>query len=266
MISREINCKSLMNKSMIGDYCINPYVGCRHACSYCYAESITKRFSSHKEPWGEFVDVKINALDVLKKELLRKKKGLVYISSLTDAYQPSEKKHQLTRKILQLLLKFQFPISIQTKSSLVTRDIDLIKQFDEVEIGFTITGLDDEVRKNFEPNSSSVKEKLEAIKKLKENGIKVYVFFGPILPYLSDKNLERFFQVMKELKVDYLMIDKMNLKHEVWKKLESFLNKKYPELVPKWKDALFKKDYYESLRRKIKKLCEEYKLRCDFCY
>jgi DNA repair photolyase len=126
--------------------------------------------------------------------------------------------------------------------------------------------LDDEVRKEFEPNSSPVKEKLEAIKKLKENGIEVYVFFGPMLPYISDKNLEKFFQTMKELKVDYLMIDSLNLKSGIWKKLEIFLTKKYPELVPKWKDALTKKDYYEELKIKIKKLCKENKLRCDFCY
>ena len=198
MIVSEIKCRSLMNKSAILDYCINPYVGCAHACKYCYAESITRRFRFHKEVWGDFVDVKINALEILRKEIRRKNKGAVYISSLTDAYQPLEKKYGLTRKILGVLLKFQFPICIQTKSSLVTRDLDLLKKFDECEVGFTITTLDDDIRKDFEPNSSSVKEKLEAIKKLKDEGIRVYVFFGPVLPYLSDKNLEGFIKTMKE--------------------------------------------------------------------
>ena len=266
MIVKEINCKSLLNTSKILDYCINPYVGCGHGCKYCYAESITRRFSSHKERWGEFVDAKVNALEVLKKELPRKVKGGIFISSLTDAYQPVEKKYELTRKILEALLKFQFPICIQTKSSLVARDMDLLKKFDEPEVGFTITTLDDSVRRNFEPFSSPVKEKLEAIKLLKENGIKVYVFFGPMLPSLSDNNLDEFFHTMGELKVDEIMIDRLNIKPGVWPKLEKVLIEKYSELVPKWKDVLSNKEYYENLKEKIKELCKKNNLEYNFCY
>jgi DNA repair photolyase len=148
----------------------------------------------------------------------------------------------------------------------VARDTDLIKKFDDRKVGFTITTLDDDVRKNFEPSSSSVKEKLEAIKQLKENGIKVYVFFGPMLPYLSDNNLDEFFQTMRELKIDEVMIDRLNIKAGVLPKLEKVLVEKYPELASKWKDALSNKAYYENLKKEIEGLCRKNNLECNFCY
>jgi len=267
MIVREIECRSLLNESKLADYCINPYVGCAHACRYCYADSITRRFSEHEEPWGEFVDVKINAPEILRRDVRKKKRGKVFISSLTDAYNPLEKKYQLTRKCLEILLKYQFPITIQTKSSLVLRDLDLIKQFKNREIGFTVTSLDEEVRKHFEPNSSSVQEKLDVIKVLKENGIKVYVFFGPILPYLSDKNLEEYFETMAKLKVDEILVDKLNLKPGVWESVSVVLKKNYPNLVEKWREILYSKNnYYEESKEKIGRICEGKKLKCIFCY
>ena len=98
MLTNEIRCKSLLNSSQLAEYCINPYVGCQHACVYCYANPITNRFSKHSESWGKFVDVKINAPEVLKKEISSKKKGQVFISSLTDAYQSIEKKYETDEK------------------------------------------------------------------------------------------------------------------------------------------------------------------------
>ncbi|MEM5772849.1 MAG: radical SAM protein [Candidatus Aenigmatarchaeota archaeon] len=267
MIVKEIKCKSLLNESQLADYCINCYIGCEHGCKYCYADSITKRFSLHKEPWGEFVDVKINAPEILRKEILKKKKGKVFLSSLTDPYQPLEKKYQLTRKCLEILLKHQFPIIIQTKSALILRDLDLLKKFKNCEVGFTITTLDEEIRKKFEPNSSSVEEKLEAIKALKENGIFVYVFFGPILPYLSDKDLEEYFEKMVKLKVDEVWVDKLNLKPGVWDSISKVLEENYPELLEKWGEILFSKNnYWKELKEKIRKICEEKKFKCVFCY
>lgn len=267
MIVREINCKSLLNESKLADYCINCYVGCEHACKYCYADSITRRFSQHTNPWGKFVDVKVNAPEVLKTEIGRKKKGSVFLSSLTDPYQPLEKKYQLTRRCLEILLEHQFPIVIQTKSSLVLRNLDLIKQFKDREVGFTLTSLDEEVRKDFEPCSSTVEEKLEAIRILKENGIKVYVFFGPVLPYLSDKNLEEFFETMEKLKVDEVLVDRLNLKPNIWNSLSSVLEENYPELVEKWREILFSKnDYYKQLKERIEKICREKKVKCVFCF
>jgi DNA repair photolyase len=267
MIVREIRCKSLLNESQLADYCINPYVGCEHACKYCYASYLTKKFTQHSEPWGEFVDVKINAPQILRKEVLKKKRGKVFLSSLTDPYQPLEKKYQLTRKCLEVLLKHQFPIIIQTKSSLVLRDLDLLKKFKDCEVGFTITTLDESVRKIFEPNSSSVQEKVEAIKTLRENGVKVYVFLGPILPCLSDKDLEGYFEIMGKLKVDGVWVDKLNLKPGVWESLSPVLEKNYPELLEKWEKILFSRNnYWQEVKNKIEQICKEKKVECVFCF
>lgn len=108
MITTEVRCKSLLNPSKLAVYCVNPYVGCQHACSYCYANPITRRFSRHPEAWGEFVDIKVNAPEVLRNEIPKKTKGQVFVSSLTDAYQPLEKKYELTRKLLEILLENSF--------------------------------------------------------------------------------------------------------------------------------------------------------------
>jgi DNA repair photolyase len=267
MVTNEIRCKSLLNPSKLAVYCINPYVGCQHGCTYCYANPITRRFSRHSEPWGEFIDVKINAPEILKKEISAKKKGQVFVSSLTDAYQPIERKYELTRKLLEILLEKQFPVCIQTKSSLVTRDIDLLKKFNEKEVGFTITTLDDSVRKNFEPFSSPVKERLEALRLLHENGISTYMFVGPILPYLTEKDLEEIVRTAFELKVDYIWFDKLNLKPGVWENMQKVLEKSYPELLPRWKEVFFSKsDYYDKLKERIIQLCKKNNVQCRLCY
>ncbi|RLC65761.1 MAG: radical SAM protein, partial [Chloroflexi bacterium] len=106
-----------------------------------------RRYSGHKEPWGEFVDVKINAPELLKKQLERAKKGIVWISSVCDPYQSLEAKYKLTRRCLKELLMKQFPVNIQTKSKLVLRDLDLLLQFEEIEVGFTITTDDERIAK-----------------------------------------------------------------------------------------------------------------------
>jgi len=267
MLVKEVECKSVLNKSALADYCINPYIGCQHACKYCYAESYTRRFSRHMETWGDFVDVKVNAPAVLAREVKRKPKGTVYISSLTDAYQPLERKYELTRKLLEILLQHQFPISIQTKSALVLRDLDLIRKFHEREVGFTITTLNDNIRASFEPTSSSVKEKLQAIKELKENGVQTFVFFGPILPYLSDQNIEQYFHQIASAGVDYIYVDKLNLKPGLWDKLERHLQKDFPQLHEKWKTILLgKKDYYAKLKVQISSMCKRLELECKFCF
>jgi len=267
MIVREVECKSLLNKSALADYCINPYIGCQHACKYCYAESYTRRFTKHTETWGDFVDVKINAPTVLAREMKRKIPGRVYISSLTDAYQPLERKYELTRKLLEILLKHQFPISIQTKSALVLRDLDLIRRFQEREVGFTITSLNDDVRKSFEPFSSSPEEKLVAIKELKDNGVRTYVFFGPVLPYISDQNMEQYFQQISAAGVDYVLVDKLNLKPGLWASLEKYLTNEFPQLEENWKDTLLgKNDYYQNLKTQIGSIGKALKLECKFCF
>ena len=145
---KEITAKSILSKSQVSDYALNPYVGCSHACVYCYAKFM-KRFTGHREAWGEFVDVKIYAPELLAREVTKKKAGRVWISGVCDPYQPLERKYKLTRRCLEVLVEHGWPITIQTKSLLVLRDIDILKKAADVEVGFTITTTDERMRKSF---------------------------------------------------------------------------------------------------------------------
>ncbi len=262
----EIKVRSILSKSYLADYCINPFVGCQHACIYCYASYYTKKYTSHREKWGEFVDVKINAPEILLKQVVRKKKGSVYLSSLTDPYQPLEAKYKITRKLLEILLRYNWPVCIQTKSSLILRDLDLLKKFEDVEVGFTIITLEEEVRKKFEPKASSVEKRIKALKILKENNISTFTFVGPILPYISDKenNLEELILKVKSFS-DRIFIDKLNLKPGLWEILKNFLEENYPELLPKWKEILLKNsDYYARIKKELKAKFKD--INFIFCY
>jgi DNA repair photolyase len=202
---KEIQAKSVLNKSKIFDYCINPYTGCQIGCPYCYARLFMRRYSGHNEAWGEFVDIKINATEILKNQLERARKGTVWISSVCDPYQPLEKKFRLTRRCLLELLERQFPINLQTKSALIVRDLDLLMQFEEAEVGFTITTDDEKVARLFEPKASSVQGRIEALETIHSQGVQTFVFIGPILPGNPSK-------LVQELagKVDRVYIDRMN--------------------------------------------------------
>jgi len=202
---KEVKAKSILNRSKIFDYCLNPYTGCQLKCVYCYARLFMRRYSGHKEAWGEFVDVKINAPEVLRKQLEKAKRGTVWTSSVCDPYQPLEAKYALTRQCLRELADKQFPVNIQTKSDLVLRDLDLFLEFEEIEVGFTITTDDERMAKLFEPGASTVDERLKALEKIHSNGIKTFVFIGPILPGNPEKFIKRL-----EGKADKILIDRMN--------------------------------------------------------
>jgi DNA repair photolyase len=205
-IVEEIKVRSVLSKTGIPGrkYCINPYVGCAHGCKYCYA-TFMKRFTGHIEPWGSFVDIKINASEVLRRELKRAERGSIILSSVTDPYQPLEAKYILTRKCLEVLALYQFPLDILTKSPLVLRDVDIISRLKNVEIGLTITTDNDRVRKVFEPNAPSIQARIEALRKLHKVGVKTYAFIGPILPMNPEF-------LAKQIKpyVGSIIIDRMN--------------------------------------------------------
>jgi len=269
-VIREILCKSVLSKSGISsvDYAVNPYVGCQHGCVYCYARFM-KRFTGHREEWGEFVDVRVNASQVLSRELSKTVKGLVMLSSVTDPYQPLEKKYELTRKCLQKLLIHQFPITILTKSSLVMRDLDILTKFSNREVGFTITTIVDDDRKKFEPYSSPVEERLAALKELHEKGVSTYIFLGPILPHITDKseNLQNMIKNFAKANVDCVVVDRLNMRWGVWPSIVRLLNRNYPDLMPKYKHIFWSKnDYFEHVKFQILKLCNEYRIKCELCY
>ena len=206
LIVNEITVKSILSKSGIpgADYCINPYIGCSHKCKYCYA-SFMKKYTGHTELWGSFVDAKINAPEVLRRQLKRAAKGNIIISSVTDPYQPLEGNYKLTRRCLEELLPYQFPVDILTKSPLVLRDIDIFKKFNKLEVGITITTDDERIRKVFEPEAPSLEARINTLKRLHERGLKTYAFIGPVLPMNPEVLCERIIR-----SVDYVFIDRMN--------------------------------------------------------
>jgi DNA repair photolyase len=205
MIVKEIHAKSILNKSKIFDYCLNPYTGCQTNCRYCYARLFMRRYSGHTEPWGEFVDVKVNAPALLRKQLEKAKKGTVWISSVCDPYQPLEAKYKLTRQCLKELLEKQFPVNVQTKSKLALRDMDLFVQFEVIDVGFTIATDDEKVARLFEPMASSIKDRIDALERLHDAGIRTFAFIGPLLPGNPEKLVGEL-----EGKVAYVYIDRMN--------------------------------------------------------
>ncbi len=193
---REIEAKHILTRSKLrGDgYTINPYVGCQHACVYCYA-CFMKRLTNHDEPWGEFVDVKINAAELFMQDFRRVKDGEgAFIGSVTDAYHPLEIKYELTRKILQKivaerkssLIPKEFSVSILTKSDLVLRDIDLLKQIPDAEVGFSVSMPNERARRLFEPGAKPVERRFAALKTLREEGIATFAFIAPIMPGITD--------------------------------------------------------------------------------
>ena len=202
---KEVEAKGILNKSKICDYCVNCYTGCEHKCTYCYASLFMRRYSGHVEPWGEFVDVKINAPEVLQKQVRRAKKGVVWLSSVCDAYQPLEAKYRLTHRCLEILAEAEFPVQVQSKSVLLLRDIDVFKRFKDIEVGFSIATDDDKVGRLFEPGASLISERLAALAELKKAGIRTFVFAGPLLP----GNPEALAFAL-DGKVDRVLIDRMN--------------------------------------------------------
>ncbi len=208
---REISSKSILTKTGIGgyDFCINPYVGCAHGCTYCYA-SFMKRFTGHPEPWGEFVDVKINAPQVLSKQLKRARKGSVLIGTVTDPYQPLEKAYRVTRACLKILLEQQMPVQILTRSPLCARDIDLFRGFHDIEVGLSITTDNEDTRQLFEPNSPSIASRIAALRKIHDGGVKTYAFIGPILPL----NPEHIIDIITGI-ADSVLIDRLNYPKKV---------------------------------------------------
>jgi len=237
LIIREIKAKSVLTSSGIPgvDYCVNPYVGCSHGCRYCYA-TFMKRYTGHTEAWGSFVDVKINAPEILQKQLKRAKIGRVMISSVTDAYQPIESKYKLTRQCLEILLQSQFPVDILTKSPLVLRDTDLIKKFKDIEVGITITTNDEKISRVFEPNAPSIMARIRTLRALHDKGINTYAFIGPVLPMNPEALSEKI-----RPHVDSIIIDRMNYTSKTFK-IYQRMN------LSKWLD----KDFIDDIIQRLK--------------
>lgn len=209
LIVKEIQAKSILSVSKVYPYVINPYTGCQHACSYCYARFM-KRVTGHREPWGEFVDVKINAADLLRVEINKKKRGRVWVSGVCDPYQPLEAKYKLTGQCLEIMAQNNWPVIIQTRSPLVLRDIDIIKDAQDFEVGLSVTTADDGIRRLFEPHAPPINDRIKALDELHKAGIRTYAMIAPMLP-----GAEGLAELLKG-KIDYTLIDRMNYHYADW--------------------------------------------------
>ena len=263
-----IQVKSILNKSKFGGYTLNPYIGCPHGCVYCYNQHFISKIRPN-EKWGDFLEVKLNAPEILEKEIsgkYAKQKDEVFFSTITDPYNPLEKQHQLTRQCLEVLFRNKWPVEILTKSDLILRDLNLFKQFrNQIKIGLTITTLDWRAQQIFEPGASLVEKRIEALKKLKKVSLKTYAFIGPILPYFT--NLKQIFEVLKD-KVDKIWFDTLNTKKENWQGLERVLKLHYPRFLPEYKKIFFqnRQEYENQLKEEIDFLAKYFKIPVKICF
>ena len=209
-IVRETVCKTILNRSGLSDYSLNCYTGCTHACVYCYARFM-QRFHPHDEPWGAFVDVKVNAVEVLKRQMRRAEPGSVFLSSACDGWQPVEAEWKLTRRCCELLLERGFQLHVLTKSTLVPRDLDIFAGR-PVQIGVTVTTLDERLQKLWEPGAAGVEERFGVIETARQAGLQTSIMFGPLLPFLSDSQaqIDALLGRAADLGVDRVWIDALN--------------------------------------------------------
>ncbi len=249
-----------MTKSKLTDYVINPYTGCQHGCKYCYAVFI-KRFQNIKEDWGDFIHVKINCPELLKEELKKNKAGHIWLSSVTDPYCPIEGKYKLTRKILETIAnspyKNKFTIEILTKSALVKRDFDILKNL-KVELGCSINTLDNATSRIIEPFAPPPSERIKALKEAKKQGIEVFGFISPVLPGIT--NLEELFRELSFC--EYVWVEILNIKKSSMDRLMPVIKKNFPEKVKDFEFILKNyEEYCQSVRKEARELEKKYKLK-----
>lgn len=259
---KTVNAKSFLVKTGLGhDFACNPYNGCENGCLYCYAQTMPGP-SNRYEPWGTYIDIKEYPNYNIPKNTGSKS---LFFSSMTDPYQPIEATARKTREAIESIYESLLDISILTKSSLVTRDLDLFRQMKSVKIGFSIA-LDDDYANIFEPRASKPSERIKALKALHRAGIKTYVFISPIIPYITDV-----FKIIDEVKddVDYLMFDTLNLKDPANKRrIFRVIETLKPDRINDYHNIfdLRSSSYYEDLKAQIIDYIEELKIPCHYLY
>jgi len=276
----EITAKTILIKSGLpaSDWVINPYNGCLFSCMYCYAASIAK-WRHPREIWGSYLDVKINAPQLLKKELTKLQKksilrswdrydfGSIFFSSVTDPYNGMEVKYRLTRKCLEVLADFGYEgiINIQTKSPLVTEDIDIIKRLKNIEIGFTMTTFNDKVSRFLEVKAPLVSSRIDALEKLHKAGVKTYAFIGPILPYFvnNEQKIDELLDILEKVGVSKVWFEHINMTGAIKPRLYKYLEKEAPELIPEFEKA-DNEEYRNKLDKIIYRLMQNRKMKMGY--
>ena len=252
IIEKEIQVKDYLTQSNLpsSDYVINPYVGCPHGCKYCYA-SFMKRFTGHKEEWGTFIDIKRCDKKINTKKLENK---TVFLSSVTDCYNKFEEKYKITRRILKELINVNCNLNISTKSKLILRDIDLLKQMKNLTVSMSINTLDENFKNDMD-NASSIKERLSTLRTLHENGIYTVLFMSPMFPYIT--NFKEIIEISKAY-IDEYWFENLNLRGDYKTKILLYIQEKYPKLINEYNDIYMKgnKKYWNDLSKEIKDYCE----------
>ena len=254
ILIRNIETKNVMTKSNlpVGGYSVNPYVGCTHACKYCYA-SFMKRFTGHGEEWGTFLDVK--DWGVIKNP--QKYKGQrVVIGSVTDGYNPQEEEFENTRKLLFQLKDSGAEILICTKSDLVVRDIDLLKDMGHVTVSWSVNTLDEAFKDDMD-KAVSIERRIRAMKEVYDAGIRTVCFVSPVFPGITD--FEAIFERVKD-QCDLFWLENLNLCGGFKKDIMDYIAGKHPELVPLYDKIYNKKDrsYFEMLEKKAADMADKY--------
>ena len=246
-IIRTINVQSVMTKSSlpVGGYSVNPYVGCPHACKYCYA-SFMKRFTGHTEAWGTFLDVKCwkPVGNPHKYDGQR-----IVIGSVTDGYNPYEAEFGNTRRLLEELRGTQAEIMICTKSDLVLRDLDLLKRFPKVTVSWSVNTLDEQFRSDMD-RAVSIERRLAAMRQTYEAGIRTVCFVSPIFPGITD--VRAIIERVKDF-ADLVWLENLNLRGQFKGVIMDYIREKHPSLVPLYEDIYNRKrsDYWQSLEKEI---------------
>ena len=246
--------RQALSRSGLGDvdYALNPYLGCWHACIYCYARLYTPHPKASRM-WGEVVVVKENIVEVLEREASRLPRGVVGLGTITDPYQPVEAVYKLTQKSLRILLERGFPVSIQTKNTLILRDIGLLEDYKRlVDVGVTITSLDWRKARVWEPRAPHPRERAKIVYEASSRGIETWIFYGPIIPGYNDdpKTIEEIVKLDKEAKAT-LYYDRLHIK--------SFMRKN-PFLAKTIKQT--EKYNWRKLYRNIREVCSKLKVAC----
>lgn len=270
MIIQEINVADYVSVSKLTDYVINPYVGCPHACRYCYA-SFMKRFSAHEEAWGEFLDVKRCSKPLGAKRLEGKS---VFMSSVTDCYNPWEEKFRVTRKILEELATIECELSITTKSDLILRDLDLLvertKMFRRhsslfeaqtvpqrcgIRVLSSINTLDEDFRADMDA-ASTIEARLATLRACHKSGIPTILFMSPIFPYVTD------FRAIVDRAasfVDAFWFENLNLRPGYIDDILSYVHARFPKYYRAYLDIYKRGDYsyWGALKNQIEDYCAQ---------
>ena len=233
------------------DFVINPYVGCPNACKYCYA-CFMKRFTGHNEPWGTFIDIKTCSKKISVKRLQGKS---VFLSSVTDCYNKFEEKYIITQGIFKQLMLIDCDVTISTKSKLILRDLDLLKQFNNLKVAMSINTFDENFKSDMD-NASSISERLHTLKRLHNEGIYTVLFMSPIFPYITD------FKAIIEKSKDFIneyWFENLNLRGSYKKTILVYISIKYPQYINEYNEIYKNKNmnYWQVLSEEIDNYCIE---------